>query len=319
MTRSVPHHPFRFALNCWETDTAATWRDFVREAEDLGYSTVVVPDHVVVQQLAPLPALSVAAGVTNELRLGTYVLANDFRHPALLAKELATLDFLSDGRLEVGIGAGWAEADYNFLNRPFDPGATRIARLTEAVAVLKGCFEAGAFEYRGQYYQVGWGGLPAAPEPVQRPHPPLLIGGGGPKMMRLAAREADIVGLNSMKRRANRVEDAPAQSLSEEEAALQLEVIAEAAGDRLGRLEINANVMAAFITNDRTGAAAGIVPQLRSLLDGAETETRALVGTENQIIETCLRRREQMGINYITIPYTAMRAFAPVVAALAGK
>jgi probable F420-dependent oxidoreductase len=319
MTDIVPQQPFRFGLNCWEAGRAAEWRDFVREAEDLGYSTVLVPDHAVIQEIAPLPALAVAAAVTERLRVGTYVLCNDFRNPALLAKELATIDVLSEGRLEIGIGAGWAEADYRFLHQPFDSGRQRVERLAEAVAVLKQYFAGGAVDHAGAHYEVGWGGLPAMPAPVQRPHPPLLIGGGGPKLLSLAAREADIVALNAMKRRANRMESAPAQNLSEADAAAQLGIIREAAGERMTELELNANVMAAIVTNDSTGAAMGLAPGLRGVVEDAASETRALIGTETQIIETCLRRRETLGLNYITLPYTAMRAFAPVVAALAGK
>lgn len=316
MTPLVPHHPFRFGLNCWETESAAAWRDFAKEAEDLGYSTVVIPDHVVVQQLAPIAAMATAAAATEILRVGSYVLCNDFRHPAVLAKELACVDLLSDGRLEIGIGAGWAEADYQFLHQPFDTGAARIDRLEQSVAVLKACFADEPVDHP----LVGWSGLHALPKPLQQPHPPLLIGGGGPRMLRLAAREADIVGLNTLKRRGNRMEGGtPAQSLPEEAAAKQLDLIREAAGTRLPALEINANVMAAIVTNDGTGAAMGIAPAISDLLLQTASETRALVGTVEQIVETCLRRRELLGINYITLPHTAMRAFAPIVAVLGGK
>ena len=316
MSAIVPRQPFRFGLNCWETDGATAWRDFARQAEDLGYSTVVVPDHLVVQQLAPIAAMAMAAAVTERLRVGSYVLCNDFRHPAVLAKELATLDLLSDGRLEIGIGAGWAEADYQFLHQPFDDGPVRVARLEESVAILKACFADAPVEHAN----VGWGGMTGLPRPVQKPHPPMLIGGGGRRMLSLAAREADIVGLNTLKRKEDRMEGkAPAQSLPEAEAAVQLDIIREAAGERVAQLEVNANVMAAIVTNDATGAAMGIAPALRDVVEQSATETRALVGTVAQIVETCQRRREALGINYITLPHTAMHAFAPVVAALAGQ
>src|SRR5438094_8938838 len=169
--------PFRFAAQIAGAGSAREWADHARKAEDLGYSTLTMPDHFG-DQLAPVPALMAAAAATAELRIGTLVFCNDYKHPLVLAKEAATLDVLSDGRLELGLGAGWMRTDYEQAGIPYDPPATRVDRLEAAIATMKRLF------------------VEAAPQPVQRPHPPIIIGGGGRRVLSHAAREADIVSVN---------------------------------------------------------------------------------------------------------------------------
>ena len=187
--------PFRFGVGpgAIAVGSAASWRDFARRIEDLGYSTLSVGDHLVGGH-GPIAAIAAAAAATSRLRVGALTFGNDYRHPVVLAQEAATLDLLSDGRLELGIGAGWMHADYERSGIPLDPAGERIERLAEAIAVLKGCFTGDPLTFEGAHYRIA--GHVGRPAPVQRPHPPILVGGAGPKVLTLAAREADIVGLN---------------------------------------------------------------------------------------------------------------------------
>jgi probable F420-dependent oxidoreductase len=184
--------PFRFLASASEIASLGELRETVRHAEAVGIDTLVVPDHLV-PQLSPVPALAAIAALSDRMRLSAFVHNNDLRHPAVLAQDLASLDVLSGGRLDVAIGAGWNRAEYEAIGLPFDPTPVRQARLAEAVAVLKGCFGDGPFSFAGEHYTIT--DHDAQPKPVQRPHPPILIGGGGRKTLTLAAREANIVGL----------------------------------------------------------------------------------------------------------------------------
>ena len=184
--------PFRFGCSLAGFDHGHDWAETARRIEDLGYSTMLVPDHLG-DQLAPLPALAVAAAVTTRLRVGSFVLSNDFRHPVLLAKEAATVDLLSGGRLELGLGAGWRREEYEAAGLDFDPGALRLARLEESVAVLRGLWSGRPFRFAGDHYRVEE--LQGRPLPAQAGGPPLFLGGGGPRLLALAGRVADIVGL----------------------------------------------------------------------------------------------------------------------------
>ncbi len=187
-------HEFRFGVQASTGRSGDEWVEQARRIEGLGYSTLFMPDHFVDTDLAPMVALSFAAAATTTLRIGMLVLGNDHKHPAVAAKEAATLDVLSGGRLEFGLGAGWMTADYRALGLPYDSHGTRIARLAEALTVVKGVWGAGPFDFAGEHYTIaGYDGLP---QPRQQPRPPILVGGGGPKVLRLAGREADIVGIN---------------------------------------------------------------------------------------------------------------------------
>src|SRR5918993_3064848 len=190
----MPHpRPFRFGIQLGSAPPGTDWASVAREAEDLGYSTLFMPDHFG-DQLAPVPALATAAEATTTLRVGPLVLDNDYKHPVVTAKEMATLDVLSGGRLELGIGAGWMASDYEQSGITMDPAGERVERLEEAVAVLKGLFAPGAFSTDGKHSRIA--ALKGLPKPVQSPGPPLLIGGGGPRGLALARRGGDIVGIN---------------------------------------------------------------------------------------------------------------------------
>ncbi|HUG16313.1 MAG TPA: TIGR03621 family F420-dependent LLM class oxidoreductase, partial [Thermomicrobiales bacterium] len=213
MTEGRRAHPFRFGVINEETLPAADWIAHVRRVEALGYDTFLIRDHFVPdffgEQLAPLPALMAAAMATTTLRVGTMVLDNDFRHPALLAKEVATIDALSGGRFELGIGAGWLRSEYEQAGISYDRAGVRIDRLEESLAILKGLLRDGASTFSGAHYRTN--GLTCYPAAVQRPHPPILIGGGKPRVLRLAGREADIAGILTTSVGSGVVVDDPAE------------------------------------------------------------------------------------------------------------
>lgn len=192
----MSYRPFRFGVLCEQMGTRQAWVDLASQIEDTGYATMLIRDHVIAEpfgdQFAPLIALMAAADATTVLRVGTLVLNNDYRHPVQLAREAATLDVLSQGRLELGLGAGWARHEYEQAGLPFDPLGARVSRLQETLQVLKGLWSNEPLTFSGSSYRTEH--LQGFPRPVQRPHPPLLLGAGGRRMLELAAREADIVG-----------------------------------------------------------------------------------------------------------------------------
>jgi probable F420-dependent oxidoreductase len=314
---AVPVRPFRFGVQCSSPPTvsAGSWAALARKVEDLGYARLTVSDHLD-EQLAPIAALMAAADATTTLRLGAMVFCNDYRHPVVLAKEAATLDVLSGGRFELGLGAGWMIADYRRAGIPLDPAGVRIARLEEAIAVIKGLFADAPLSYQGAYYQVD--GLAGTPKPVQRPHPPLLIGGGGPRLLTLAARHADIIGLNPIM--ATGVIDAsagPDATAAVTDAKIAL--IRAAAGPRFADIELQVRVHLVVVTEDRAGLVEAFAPGFGLTPDEALATPYALVGTTSQIVDDLLERRERYGISSIGIGLDAIDDLAPVVAALAGR
>lgn len=282
----MAHRPFRFGVT-GRGESLGQWRDFARKAEDLGYSTLVLPDHFG-PQLAPLVALGVAAQASSTLRFGTLVLDNDFRHPTMLAKEAATLDLLTEGRFELGIGTGSMPVDNEQTGIPLDPPAARYERMVETIRILKSFFTQERVSFNGRHYQVN--GLLGYPKPCQRPHPPLLMGARGPRMLRLAAREADIIGVMG--------DDASA--------AEGMELVRTTAGERFAQLEFNALYLRVQVDGEPT-----ISGQQFSHMPG-------LSGSRSEIAELLQRRRETLDVSYIVVIGTAIDAFAPIVAQLAG-
>jgi probable F420-dependent oxidoreductase len=223
--------PFQFLAEAREPVSARELGERARKAEALGYHALVIPDHLL-DQLSPVPAMAVIAAATERLRVSAFVLNNDLRHPAVLAQDLASLDVLSEGRLDVAIGGGWNQAEYDAIGVDFDPAPIRSDRLAEAVAVLKGCLGGGAFSFEGRYYRIT--DHDGGPKSVQRPHPPFLIGGGGRKTLTLAAREAQIVGLAPRIHRPRNP-----HSLTWEATVEKIGWVREAAGDRFEELTLN--------------------------------------------------------------------------------
>lgn len=307
--------PFRFGCSLAGFDHGHDWAETARRIENLGYSTMLVPDHLG-DQLAPLPALAVAAAATTRLRVGSFVLSNDFRHPVLLAKEAATVDLLAGGRLELGLGAGWRREEYETAGLAFDPGAVRLARLEESVAVLKGLWTGRPFSFAGDHYRIGE--LEGRPVPAQVGGPPLFLGGGGPRLLALAGRVADIVGLAPRSRPDGTLDPA---DVTTEATDTKLGVIREAAGSRFADLELNALVLAARVgsTVSRRRQADELATAWGVPTDAVLASPHAVLGSSDQVVDDLLARRERFGISYITVPEPAMDAFAPVVAALDGR
>ena len=311
---------FRFAVGAGEATDSRTLADEARLAESLGYSTLLTSDHLL-DQLGPIAALSTAAAATSTLRVGTFVLNNDLRHPAVLAQELASLDILSDGRLEIGLGAGWNADEYRAAALPFDRYGVRHERMAESLQVLKGLFADGAFDFAGKHYQIV--AMDGRPKPRQRPHPPFLIGGGGRRGLMFAAREAQIVGLAP---RLPRPGSPDVLSLTAAATDEKIGWIREAAGARFSEIELNTygSLGPAQITSDARGAARALADRLRQRygVDLSEDDLlespHTFIGTVQALVEKCLMLRERFGITYI-FPLAAPAAFAPVVERLAGR
>ena len=308
--------PFRFALQTSDATSDEDWREKARRAEALGYSTLYMPDHFIDSPLAPMPAIAMAAAVTETLRVGTLVLGNDYKHPAIVAKEAATIDLLSDGRLELGIGAGWMEVDYTALGLEYDSAGTRIERLDEAVSVIKGCWGEGAFSFSGRHYCVT--DYEGTPKPVQQPGPPLLIGGGGRKVLSLAGREADIVGINPNLRAGAITADAVQTSLADHTRE-KIGWVREAAGARFEEIELQIRYFLCAVTDDRQGLAEMMAPGFGLTAEEALESGVALVGTVDHIVEQLEQRREEWGVTYVVVGDYVVEEFAPVVAALAAS
>ena len=311
----LPHHPFRFGLQASSAPDRRSWVELARKVEDLGYATLTVADHLD-DQLATTPALMAAAEATTTLRLGALVWCNDYHHPVVLAKEAATLDLLSEGRLELGLGAGWQASDYEQAGIPLDRPGVRIDRLGEAVHIVKALLAQDApVHLTGEHYDVR--GMVGTPRPVQRPHPPLLIGGGGRRVLSLAAREADIVALN-IDLRSGRIDATAGPTATADATDEKLAWIREAAGERFAHLELQTRIHLAAVTDDRRALAEAVGPALGLTPEQAMASPHALAGTSDEIVEQLLARRQRYGISYIGISADAVDAMAPVVDRLAG-
>lgn len=306
--------PFRFGVQAKVAESASVWKDLARKAEDLGYSTLTVSDHFD-GQLAPVPALQAVADATSYLRIGALVLANDYRHPVLLASEMATLDLLSDGRLEIGLGAGWMLTDYAAAGIPLDPPGVRIERMVETVQILDGLFGDVPFTFEGKHYTIT--DLDLVPKPVQRPRPPLLIGGGGPRMLREAGRYADIVGVNSNLRSGvfgtDAIGDGTAENVDQ-----KMGWVAEGAGDRFDEIELQARVHFVVFAGDRAGTAEFMASAVGLTGEQALGSPFALIGDVDSMVDDLLSRRERFGFSYLTVGLEVLDEFAPVVARLSG-
>lgn len=306
--------PFRFGVQISSAASAEEWSGLARRAEELGYSSVFMPDHFG-EQLAPVPALMAAADATTDLRIGALVFDNDYKHPVVLAKEVATLDVLSGGRFEFGIGAGWMNTDYEQSGIPQDRAGVRVDRLAEALTVYKGLFGDGPVDFDGEHYTIS--GLDGMPKPLQRPHPPILIGGGGKRVLSLAAREADIVGINP-KLTSGQVDSSAARNGTPELTDEKIRWVADAAGDRYDDIELNMLVFAVVVTDDRQGTAEMMAPMFDIDPDVVMDYPLAWIGTEDEIVESLQTRRDRWDVSYLVVQADAMESAAPIVARLAG-
>jgi probable F420-dependent oxidoreductase len=314
--------PFRFGVHTSDAVTGDAWATAARRFETMGFSTLLLRDHFD-QQLAPIVAMTAAACATETLRVGCLVFANDYRHPLVLAKELLTLDRLSGGRVEVGLGAGWMGSDYEQAGMPFDAPRDRVTRLEEAVHVMKAFFKGGPVDFAGEHYTIA--GHEMYPGPAQESGPPILLVAGGPRMTRFAAAEGDIVAINPATKSNEAWAEQNLADASAEAVDRKVTAIRAAAGKRYEQIELQ--IVAPFVitTDDRDGTAAAIAAGLRS--QDATVEINAatvlsspyvLIGTEDQMCDTLIERRERWDLSYYVFNDNSVDAAAPIVARLSG-
>ena len=306
--------PFRFGIQCRGPADAAGWRELARKVEDLGWSTLTVADHLDAG-LAPVPALMAAAEATTSLRVGTMVLANDYRHPVVVAKEAATLDVLTGGRFDLGVGAGWMTSEYEAMGMAMDPPAVRVARLGEAVTILRGLWAGGPFRFGGEHYCIA--DLPGMPRPVTPGGPPVVIGGGGPKVLRLAATQADVVAIN-VNLRAGVIDERAFPDGTTASTDRKVGWVRDAAGERFEALELQVRVHLAMVSDRRDAVIEELAPAFGLSPDEARATPHALLGSVEEICDQLVERRERWGFSYLGLSGDQLDAFAPVVERLAG-
>ena len=296
---------------------ATSWRKLVERVDAEGYDVVHMPQHRGTKGFSPLVALAFVASHSSRLRIGTLVLDNESVHPAIVARDAATLDMLSGGRLELGIGAGWLEADHAAIGQDFAPAGTRIDRLSEAIDVLRSCWQGDSATYAGRHYTLRE--APNDPKPTSAGGPPILVGGGGKRVLSLAARKADIVSFvpNMSAGRVGRESAANATGAATTE---KLAWVREAAGDRMSELELHTNLTNVFVTDDR-------IPMMEKVARGYGLDDpsdaldipHVVIGTVAQCVEQLLERRETTGISHYTVFEANLDAFAPILTELVGR
>ncbi|TMD45846.1 MAG: TIGR03621 family F420-dependent LLM class oxidoreductase [Chloroflexi bacterium] len=294
------HRPFRFGVVTAYAQSHTAWITTARRVEELGYATLLIPDRVSIGSLAPLTALAVAAQATTSLRIGSYVFCNEYRHPVLLAREAATLDLLSGGRFELGLGAGVGPSEFQRIGIPFASAGTRVGHLEEALQVMKQLFTEETVNFSGKYYTITE--LKGNIRPVQQPHLPLLVAGAGERMLKLAAREANIIAIGSK---------ITAQGADPTDATMEQKIawIKEAAGERFADLELSQTIYDMMITDSGT--------DLSTQAGGPPIPKRPM--STGQAVAYLLEQRDRYGFSYLQVYEGQMENFAPVVARLAGK
>jgi len=317
---------FRFAVQSFNAGSGKEWTERARRAESLGYSTLHLADHLIgpgpalaktahpMQILAAIPAMAHAAAVTRDLKIGSRVFCIDYHDPLVLIKSAMTLDLLSDGRLELGLGAGWLQEEYAAAGIPFDPPGRRIDRLADVLEALDAFRGAGLADVENA--SVRWRDFEGVPKPVSKP--PVMIGGGSPRILRLAGRKADIVSFN-FNNRAGVIGPDGVRSSSEEETKRKVGWVREGAGDRFDELELEIGAYFTFVMDDPGPVLKGMAGSFGYSEDEMRRHPHALFGSVDTVCEELERRRELFGISYVTIGDNAMEAFAPVVARLSGK
>ena len=306
-------HPFRFGVQFSTSPSGDVYRETVRKIEDLGYSTVFCPDHFD-DQWAPTVALTVAAEATTTLRVAALVYDVDYRHPVTLAKEIATLDVVSGGRVEFGIGAGWMTDDYEAAGIQFDRPGVRIDRMIEAIEVIQGLWSGEPFDFRGSHYEIS--GLTGTPSPHQPGGPPIIVGGGGKRVLTEAALRANIVGLNASLH-AGSVGPETALSALGERFLERRNWVEEAAGDRFPEIELQMNTFMTAVTNTTSEADQmfdGMAPMFGLSPEQARTIPLVLAGTISDVCDQLHRYRELYGTSYWVSHEGEIDAMAPVVA-----
>lgn len=315
--------PFRFMADPGEITDLRSLTERARLAESIGYSLLAYPDHLVLPW-GFVPLLATIAAVTERIRVQPFVANNDLRHPATLAQDLATIDVLSGGRLEVALGAGWNRPEYDAIGLPFDPVGTRVARLAESIGVLKGCFADGPFTFDGAHYALhDHDGLP---KPVQRPHPPFFIGGGGRRTLALAGREAQVIGLapRTLPTAEGEAVRADPRSITVAATVEKLGWVREAAGERYADLEINVypTLVPVTVTDHARKAAADMLDRVRArtgielTVDELLESPHVFVGSIDGLTARLVELRERLGISSFMLG--DVETLAPLVERLAG-
>jgi probable F420-dependent oxidoreductase, MSMEG_2516 family len=310
---------FRFGVHSSDAAPGAAWADAARRIESMGFSTLFLRDHFDTQ-LGPIAAMTAAACATETLRVGCLVFDNDYRHPLVLAKELATIDHLSNGRVEVGLGAGWMAPDYEQSGMTFDAPGVRVSRMEEAVTIIKGLLRGDAVSFTGEHYTIT--GHTAYPVPTHTP--PIMIAGGGPRMLRIAAREADIIGLNPARKSNTAWEDQNLPDATADATDRKVGWIREAAGARYADIEMSIVVPFVIVTDDREGTAAAIASSLPPdaaadlTAEGVLASPHVLIGSVDQIAATLHERRDRWDLSYYVFNDDSIDTVAPLVERLAG-
>jgi probable F420-dependent oxidoreductase len=306
---------FRFGVSVRRAENRREWQEKARRAEALGYSSFLVPDHLA-DILPPLVPLVSAAEATETLRVGTFVLNNDLRHPALLARDAAAIDLLTDGRFELGLGAGHMESEYEEIGLSFDPGRVRVERLGESVVIIKKLLAGEELTFAGTHYTLKRHRI--HPMPVQKPRPPLLLGGNSRPLLGLAAREAEIVSfLGFTHRRGGR--DFDLRAFTDAGTAERVMIVREAAGNRFAGLELNAVVQRVVVSGRPRRAAAEFARDSPLSVDDVLDSPYVLIGSPDRIAEALEEKREHHGFSYWVILEDSVEAFAPVVSRLVGS
>lgn len=306
---------FRFCVQASHMEAPEDLRPLARKAEDLGVSVLTVADHLE-DQLSPFTALTAAADATSTLRVGTLVLSNDFRHPVMTAKEAATVDRLSGGRLELGLGAGWMLEDYRSAGIPLDRPAVRIERLDEALGVIRRLWAGEPVDHHGTNYDLE--GIVLAPLPLQRTGPPLWVGGGGRKVLEVAARRADVIHLNPALP-AGVIDHRAGPTATAAATEAKLTWIRESAGERFADIELGTRIHLATVTDARDEIYEALSGGFGLGPEEAKGSPHALCGTVDQIVEDLVARRERFGISNIGISASSIDELVPVIARLAGR
>ena len=326
----MSHKPFRFGLQAFNPSSPAAWREMVRKTEDLGYSAYHLADHFFgpgpaqestghpPQLLGAVPAIAMALEMTNSIKVGCRVFCMDYREPIILAKEAATMDYLSDGRLELGLGAGWIEAEYGAVNIPFMEIQKRLDKFEEVVAGVKAFMSGEDLDIDGEYIKwQGFSGIPARPTP-----PPIMIGGGSKRVLTIAGREADIVSLNFNNRAGTLGPDGMMSGMAAQ-TAKKIGWIKNGAGDRFDDIELEIGAYLTVVTDHQEATAKAIADPFGLPVEDLLAGPHNLIGSVDYICEELERRRETYGISYITVlddgENNMVEQFAPVVARLAGK
>lgn len=317
--------PFRFGIQGYAPASAEEWRALARRAESLGFSSFHLADHVIgpgpalqatghpVQTVAAIPAMAVAAEATSTIKIGCRVLCVDYRNPVMLAKEVATLDFFSGGRLELGLGAGWLENEYRAIGIPFEPAGRRLDRLEEVIGLLRSSFSAGELNVTGEHVHAV--GFEAVPKPIGSP--PLMIGGGAKRVLSIAGREADIISLN-FNNSSGRLGPEGIGSATAAATEQKIEWIKAAAGARFEQIELETAAYFTIVTDAAAATREKMAPMFGMTPDDFAEHPNVLIGSVDEICDRIVERRHKFGISYVSFGTSVMEAVAPVVARLAG-